>query len=365
MTKLKTYSCPFCGVKYNRLKLAHHIEKKHDHEVPNDLTPHQVAYDIINNHPDHKGKCVVCGSPTNWNKKTQKYFRICKNPKCADEIKKTYQNRMLKVYNKIYLTDDPEHQKKMLSHRRISGKYKWSDGKMFDYVGSYERRFLEFLDQVLEYDSSDIITPGPVLEYEFQDRKRSWITDCLIMSLNLIVEIKDGGDNLNKAIDPASRQKQIAKEKLITSQGTYNYLRLTNNDFGQLLSCIAEIKMNTMEDRQEPIYRIHESTQDIELDRTNILCEIASFKLEEYMNNHEFPVTNVYAYKGIYNEGESDIASIAIVYPDMNSPYNFLPLVESYIKELNSYMDTEDIELSGSMVDTNDENKGYIIGVKL
>ena len=41
---------------------------------------------------------------------------------------------------------------------------------------------------------------------------------------------------------PIYREKQIAKEKMITDLGTYNYLRLTNNDFSQLLAILANMK---------------------------------------------------------------------------------------------------------------------------
>jgi len=53
------------------------------------------------------------------------------------------------------------------------------------------------------------------------------------------------------------RAKQEAKEKMITNLGTYNYLRLTDNDFSQLLSILAELKMNAVEDKTENIYRIN------------------------------------------------------------------------------------------------------------
>ena len=88
----KTYSCCYCNKKFNRGKLPIHMEK-HADEIPDNLTPYQVAYDIINDHPDHKGRCVVCSKPTNWSSKRQKYHRICRDPKCAATIKKTYQNR--------------------------------------------------------------------------------------------------------------------------------------------------------------------------------------------------------------------------------------------------------------------------------
>ena len=366
---MKTYACPFCGEHYNRLNLDNHIQKNHENEIPNDMTSHHLAYDVINNHPDHKGKCVVCGADTNWNKKTQKYFRICKNPKCAAEIQKTYQERMLKVYNKIYLTDDPEHQKKMLQHRKISGTYKWSDGKEFGYVGSYERRFLEFLDKVLEYDSSDILTPGPTLEYEFKGKKRHWITDCLILSLNLIIEIKDGGQNINKAIDLDVRQRQIAKEKLITNQGVYSYLRLTDNDFGQLMSCIAEIKMNVMEDRVEPIFRIHEN-DDIEFGSSiNILQELGKLYLESYMNSEDSSLKNIYAYKGIYSSAEDDINAIAIVYPNEGQTEElFLEDLKNYLVSLTTYASKEayaqvDLNYAALPLNEDDVQYGYVIGL--
>ena len=99
----KTYACPFCNEKYHRDKLAKHIEKHHDDEVPHDLTPYRVAYDVINDHPDHRGKCSICGAKTNWNEKTMKYHRLCGRKECYEAVKKTYQNRMLKVYNYFYL----------------------------------------------------------------------------------------------------------------------------------------------------------------------------------------------------------------------------------------------------------------------
>ena len=47
------------------------------------------------------------------------------------------------------------------------------------------------------------------------------------------------------------REKQIAKETMITELGTYNYLRLTDNQFGQLLSILLELKQEMMDDSEE------------------------------------------------------------------------------------------------------------------
>lgn len=253
----KTYVCPYCKAKYNRIKLVDHIEKEHDDELPENYTPYRAAYDVINDKPGH-GFCVVCGAHTKWNEKRQKYERLCGKKECSNKFKEMYRKRMMRVYGKVHLLDDPVHQEKMLSHRHISGKYKWSDGKIFDYVGSYEKEFLEFLDKTLEYRSDEILSPGPILEYEIDGVKRHWITDVLIIPYNLIVEIKDGGSNPNKRNMPEYRAKQYAKEKMITNMGVYSYIRLTNKDFSQFLGILAELKKNVIDNDNEPIYRIHE-----------------------------------------------------------------------------------------------------------
>lgn len=255
---MKKYACPFCGKKYYRDKLISHINRNHDDELPLNYTAYRMVYDVVNNKQGH-GTCTVCGKPTQWNEKRQKYNRLCGDPKCAKKVKEIYQKRMMRVYNKVHLLNDPEQQEKMLAHRRISGKYKWSDGKEFTYTGQYEKNLMEFLDKVMNYKSDEIVAPGPTLEYEFNGKKHHWITDFLILPYNLIIEVKDGGSNPNTRSMPEYRSKQIAKEKMITNMGTYSYIRLTNNDFSQLLCILAELKMKVVDDNADtPLYRIHE-----------------------------------------------------------------------------------------------------------
>ena len=250
---MKTFNCPFCKEKMRRELLVKHIDKKHDDEIPEGFTAYRLVYDIVNDHPDHMGHCTVCGKPTKWNEKRQKYERLCGDPKCYATVKKTYQKRILKVYNKTSLMGDPDHLEKMLAGRKISGKYKWSDGKIFTYTGAYEKNFMEFLDKVLEFKSNEILAPGPVLKYDYKGSEHMWITDFLILPYNLIVEIKDGGEgdekNPNRRYMPDTRKRTIAKEKMITNLGKYSYIRLTNNEFNQFLSILAELKMNVNIDK--------------------------------------------------------------------------------------------------------------------
>lgn len=289
---MKTYNCPYCkGIKLIRDKLVKHIDKKHFDDIPDGFTPYRIVYDIINNHPDHIGHCTICNNPTKWNEKRQKYERLCGNPKCYEEVKKIYQKRMIKVYNKTSLMDDPEHLEKMLAGRKISGKYKWSDGREFTYTGTYEKKFLEFLDKTMEFDSKDIICPGPILEYEFNGKKLKWITDFYLPIYNLIVEVKFGvgvgsyKPNPNNRPMPEYNAKTKAKEIMITNLGKYNYLRLTNNDFAEFMSLLAELKMNMKEDKHDLIYRIHENIQYEEENNLNDNMYIGQVQLIDKFEN--------------------------------------------------------------------------------
>lgn len=250
----KKYGCPYCNKFDTRDKLVSHIEKKHDELLPTGYSASRIVFDVVN----HKevgngyGTCRVCQGHTSWNEKNCKYNVICDNPACRKALRDRAKNNMIKVYGKPMLLDDPEHQQKMLANRSISGTYTFRDGGKITYTGSYEKKALEFFDQVLEVPSSDIMAPGPTLEYEFQGEKLHWITDIYYIPYNLIIEVKDGGDNPNQRDMPIYRGKQYAKEEMITSLGKFNYLRLTNNDFSQLLYIMAELKADMLDVTKDP-----------------------------------------------------------------------------------------------------------------
>ena len=257
---MKTYQCPYCNFRADKDTLIIHIDDKHTDMIPSDYTSARIVFNIANKKTH--GICVVCKKATEWNENTRKYNRLCNNPKCRVELRKLYETNMLRVHNTTTLLDDPEHQQKMLANRSISGKYKFKNGECKTFTGSYEKKALEFFDNVLNADPKDIITPGPVIEYEFEGKKLKWITDILYIPYNLIIEVKDGGSNPNNRNMESYRDKQIAKEKMITSLGTYNYLRLTDNNFAQLLEVMAELKaqmIDDSEDNRKVIIKINES----------------------------------------------------------------------------------------------------------
>ena len=321
----KLFKCPFCNKNYlSKEALYNHMEDEHEKELCG-LPAAQVYFNYRNKYALTKsfGKSVISGKPTKFNLTTERYERFA-----DDNEKKLYReqfrNNMIKKYGKDTLLDDPEQQEKMLSSRRISGKYRWSDGKIFTYTGQYEKNLMEFLDKVMNYKSDEIVAPGPVLEYEFNGKKHHWITDFLIIPYNLIIEVKDGGSNPNNRSMPVYRSKQIAKEKMITNMGTYSYIRLTNNDFSQLLCILAELKMKVVDDNADtPLYRIHEDVFTV----YNSINE--SYDMEVLIDSYRDRLGNILEqYKGLFNiesiEGtietidEENMSLLYRIYPNNN-----------------------------------------------
>lgn len=264
MSYERKYKCPYCNKSFPRKKLSTHIDNNHEEMLNEDkgFTANRVVFDVCNNKEpigNGSGVCRICKNPTKWNEDICRYEAYC-SKSCKEQARENYKNNMLKVYGKTTLLDDMEWQEtKMLSNRGISGKYKWSDGTYKSYVGSYEKKFLEFCDNVLNIRSDDLLTPGPTIEYDYDGQKHTWITDAIYLPYNLVFDIKDGGNNKNKREMPEYRAKQIEKESFITKQGKYNYIRLTNNEFVQLLTIFAELKELYLEDdNPKTISRIHE-----------------------------------------------------------------------------------------------------------
>jgi hypothetical protein len=139
---------------------------------------------------------------------------------------------MMTKYGKIYLTDDPEQQKKMLANRKISGVYTWSDHKtQIPYVGTYELDFMKYLDLTLGWPVSDLIAPSPhTYVYEYNNEKHMYIPDFFIPSLNCEIEIKSSVrmDRQN----PESREKEILKDNLMKSlSNIVNYIRIEDKNY--------------------------------------------------------------------------------------------------------------------------------------
>ena len=261
-TYQRKYKCPYCDQKFERSKLHIHIQNNHEEQIPEGYTALRVAFNTINKKTE--GHCIMCGKVSDWNEDKGRYERLCNDPKCHEAYKKMAAERNKKKYGTERLQTDPRYaeevQRKALQGRRIAGKYKFPDGTEIDYLGAYEKRFLEFMDKVMNCKAEDIAAPGPTIKYIWNGAEHLYIPDFYYIPYNLIVEIKDGGDNPNN--NPAIRgyrvDRQKAKEAAVEATGKYNYIRLTNNDFGQLMSIMAVLKYNLQNDYYDPIMRINE-----------------------------------------------------------------------------------------------------------
>lgn len=251
----RKYKCPYCDYRAQRADLVDHVEKEHQDLLPEGYTAARAVYDFINS--KNYGICMICKEKVyKWNDKINRYYNLCEKPECRKSVRDIALKNHIKVYNKPTLLNDPEQQQKMLANRRISGTYIFTDGGKITYTGKYEKNTLEFMDKVLEIPSRDIQAPGPTLEYEYNGTIHKWITDIYYIPANLLIEVKDGGSNPNNRSMEDYRNKQIAKEEMVTNIGTFNYIRLTNNDFVQLLSIFAEMKIEAL-NNENPKATIH------------------------------------------------------------------------------------------------------------
>lgn len=225
--------CKFCGKMMKDEELyAEHIPRKHPEQIIPGMVPRQFVYYLRTGKTE--GSCVMCKKPTKWNPATNKYNRFCENPKCKEEYRQIFKDRMMSKYGKITLLDDPEQQRKMLAARHISGIYHWSDHvSETSYTGSLEKSFLQFLD-TMGFSPSDIMAPSPhTYYYEYEGEKHFYIPDFYLPSLDLEVEIKDGGDNPNMhpKIQAVDKVKEKLKDQVMMSKSIpFNYIKIVNGD---------------------------------------------------------------------------------------------------------------------------------------
>lgn len=253
----KKIKCKFCN-RYLKDADAYaaHLENSHPDLIPNDMNGWQFYYymKIGKTH----GKCIICGKDTKWNERTHKYHRFCDNPECKEKYKKEFQKRMMGKYGKTTLLNDPEQQKIMLSRRKISNVYNWSNYRgELHYTGTYELSFLEFLDHVLNFDPSDVMAPSPHTYYYVYDNKRHfYIPDFFIPSLNLEIEIKDGGDNANKhpKIQAVDKVKESLKDEVMRTNGVFHYLKIVNKDNAKFFQFLDKLNENFENNRNEIIF---------------------------------------------------------------------------------------------------------------
>lgn len=260
--RVRNLSCPYCKKRTTRDKMVNHIDYNHSDQLPEGFTALRMTFHVANNKPiEYRRPCRVCGNPTEWDENKGRYNLLCSNPVCKEKYVAKMKASMGDKYGAYRPTATAEGLEKMLAARKISGKYKWSDGTIFNYTGSYELETLKFMDGGLNIKSEDLMVPGPVLEYEYNGEKHLYITDMYYRPYNLIIEVKDGGRSVNKNKEYAeTRAKQMAKEKHVIQNTDYNYIRLTDKDMGQLMAVLADLKYHFVEKDPDRVIHVNENT---------------------------------------------------------------------------------------------------------
>jgi hypothetical protein len=235
---LASFKCPLCGSKYTSKAFLHnHMESVHKDQL-NGISPARYVFNKKYNKTE--GKCIVCSKSTKWNEATERYERICDRPtNCSEKYREMFRKRMIARYGKDTLLDDPEVQKKMLDSRKISDEYTWRDGTKTKYTGTYERDFLEFLDVFLHFEPSDVKSPAPqVFSYvDKEGKKRFYIPDFFITSINTIVEIKAYDNKHYRARDI---EKEKAKDRIL-EKSSFNYVKVHDKNYDEFYDFLKNL----------------------------------------------------------------------------------------------------------------------------
>ena len=272
---IKFKYCPICRKSYSQFaSLLTHIENEHKDIIKNNncISATQLLFNIKYK-KDH-GSCVICKKETKWLESVGRYDRFC-SEKCKVKYRNDFKNKMIKKYGKIHLLNDPNKQKEMLANRKISGNIEWN-GKKISYTGNYEKNFILFLKEFLNWDVEDLISPAPQLfSYIYEGKDHFYIPDFYIPSINTIIEVKDGGSNPNMhhKILEVDKVKEKLKDEVLKSQAEFNYLKITNNNFEQFTNYLEEYKqcIDGFKDKKQPLIIINEENNPIDKIRKEII----------------------------------------------------------------------------------------------
>lgn len=239
--------CLVCKKKFvDKIKLVNHMNRCHSDVIPKDWTASRYE-NYLRTGKTH-GNCVECGMETEWNESTMKYHRYCSNPECKKKAREKAKTNYIGKWGKVTRLDEPDVQKRMVYARKNSGKYTWSDksnNEPIMYDSTYGLDFLKMCDVFLDMSGSDMMGPSPnVYYYMYENKKHFYIPDFYIPSLNLEVEIKDGGDNPNMhpKIQAVDKVKESLKDEVMNSQPNVRYIKICNKQYDEFFKLLMELK---------------------------------------------------------------------------------------------------------------------------
>lgn len=254
MQKTKYYKCPECKKVYNSLKpWSNHILAAHREILPDGWTPGRYFY-FLQTKKD-KGSCIVCHRETEWLESRMKYARFCNDPKCKEEYRTQFKNRMISKYGRVTLLTDPEQQRKMLLAKKNTKYYDFSDGSRVPYSSSYEGHFLMILDHLFRVTGNDIMGPSPhTYYYDYtnpndieNEGRKFYIPDFWIPSLQLEIEIKQNTSTHPKILR-VDKVKEQEKDEMMKTIPGINYLKIVDKNYDEFYRFIINYKQRNLKD---------------------------------------------------------------------------------------------------------------------
>ena len=99
----------------------------------------------------------------------------------------------------------------------------------------------------MNISSSDIDQCEIIFKFVYEGKIRFHIPDFYMTPYNLIIQIKDGGDNpnMNSNIQTTGRDRQRLSDKAIIDNGSYNYIKIVNKDYSNFI-----ILLKTLDERR-------------------------------------------------------------------------------------------------------------------
>ena len=144
--------------------------------------------------------------------------------------------------------------------------YKFSDGGEVGYSSSYEQDFLRFCDEEMGFTSLEVMQAEMTFKTVYMVDGKKYnafhIPDFYIPMYNLIIQIKDGGDNpnMNSHVQSVGRARQRAADLAIIKDGHYNYIKIVNKVYDDFINMIQVLKDRDVENNtdQDPLIVIPE-----------------------------------------------------------------------------------------------------------
>lgn len=291
-------NCPYCSKYFSKKQAAiDHINKYHGNYLERDgMDAAQALY--FSTHGTLKGKCMCgCGQDTEWNYKTGKPYKVSNNPQCRERLRRQAVTNHKKIYGTETLLNNMEHQREMQKNRPTAGKYKFSDGGEVGYLSSLEQNFLQFCDKVMEFTSNMVQESPETFTYKDPNdgKEHQYIPDYYLPDYNLLVEIKDGGENpnTNPAFIKETKYKVALKDEVMRKQNRYNYIKIVDKKYGPFMEILYKIS------RSETDYKSPGRT-------IAVITEHALMDVEESLNMNVFDY-NSGGYLLVVKPSNSDI----------------------------------------------------------